>query len=252
MISAVFVDRPRLAIVIAILMTLAGVAVAAAHPGRAVSRHRAAAGDGLHQLRRRLGRRGGGDGRAAARGAGRRRRQDDLHEVQQRQRRQLLADRQLRAGHQPRHRHGQRQQPRAAGAVQAAARGAALRPDRAQAIRRDPGVPAVLQRGRQAGPAVHQQLRHHQRAGPAGAHAGRRRCAAVRPARLLDAHLVRHEPADQPESGAVRHHRCDPRAERAGAGRPHRRAADQRCDAVPAQRADAGTPDHRRSSSATS
>ena len=42
------------------------------------------------------------------------------------------------------------------------------------------------------------------------------------------------------------------RAERAGAGGPHRRAADQRCDAVPAQRADAGTPDHRRSSSATS
>ena len=36
------------------------------------------------------------------------------------------------------------------------------------------------------------------------------------------------------------------RAERAGAGGPHRRTTDQRCDAVPAQRADAGTPDHRR------
>ncbi len=78
------------------------------------------------------------------------------------------------------------------------------------------------------------------------AHAGRRRCAAVRPAGLLDARLVRHEPADQPESGAVGHHRGDPAAECAGAGGPHRRAADQRCDAVPAQRADAGTPGHRR------
>ena len=32
----------------------------------------------------------------------------------------------------------------------------------------------------------------------------------------------------------------DPGAERAGAGRPHRRAADRRRPAVPAQRADAG------------
>ncbi len=45
MISAVFVDRPRLAIVIAILMTLAGVLSHPAHPRRAVPRHRAAAGD---------------------------------------------------------------------------------------------------------------------------------------------------------------------------------------------------------------
>ena len=76
-----------------------------------------------------------------------------------------------------------------------------------QALRGDPAVPAVLQRGRQAGPAVHQQLRHHQRARRAGAHAGRRPGAAVRQARLLDAHLVRHRPADQPQPRAVRHRR---------------------------------------------
>ncbi len=164
MISAVFVDRPRLAIVIAILMTLARGSVAAAHPSRAIPRHSAAAGDGFHHVPWRFGRRGGGHGRAADRGAGRRRRQDDLHEVQQRQRRQLQPDCQLRAGHRSRHRHGQCQQSRAAGPVAAASRGAAIRVDGAQAFLGDPGVPAVLQRGRQAGPAVHQQLRHDQRA----------------------------------------------------------------------------------------
>ena len=44
MISAIFVDRPRLAVVIAIVMTLAGLIAMTAHPGRAVPRHRAAAG----------------------------------------------------------------------------------------------------------------------------------------------------------------------------------------------------------------
>ena len=40
--------------------------------------------------------------------------------------------------------------------------------------------------------------------------------------------LVRHQPADQPQPGALRHHHRDPAAERAGPGRPHRRAADAR------------------------
>ena len=44
MISAIFVDRPRLAVVIALVITIAGAAGAAAHPGRAVPGHRAAAG----------------------------------------------------------------------------------------------------------------------------------------------------------------------------------------------------------------
>ena len=56
-----------------------------------------------------------------------------------------------------------------------------IRPHGAQAFRRDPGIPSVLQRGRQAEPAVHQQLRHHQRAGPAGPRrpASARRCCSA-------------------------------------------------------------------------
>ena len=63
----------------------------------------------------------------------------------------------------------------------AAARGAAAGPDGAEAVLGDPAVHRVLQRGRQAGSAVHHQLRHHQRARRAVAHAGRRpgaRCSA--------------------------------------------------------------------------
>ena len=79
-----------------------------------------------------------------------------------------------------------------------------------EALHRDPAVPGVLQRRTEAGPAVHQQLRDDQRAGPAVAHPGRRPGEPVRQAELLDADLVRHRPADRLEPGAVRHHRRDP------------------------------------------
>ena len=85
MISAIFVDRPRLAVVIALVITIAGllalsripvaqfpdivppqVQVTAAYPGASAAVVEA-------------------ERRAADRGAGRRRRQDDLHEVDERQ-----------------------------------------------------------------------------------------------------------------------------------------------------------------------
>ena len=65
------------------------------------------------------------------------------------------------------------------------------------------------------------------------AHTGRRPgdiCSAKH--ELLDADLVRHAAAHQPQSHAVRRHRGNPNAERPGTGRPHRRAADQRRPAV--------------------
>ena len=115
MISGVFIDRPRLAIVVAVLLTLAGalsllrIPVSQfpdiVPPQVTVSTTFTGASAAVVEA----------DRRAAAGGSRRRRGQDDLHEVQQRERRQLLADRQFRAGDQPRHRHRQRQQPRAAG-----------------------------------------------------------------------------------------------------------------------------------------
>ena len=89
MISSVFIHRPRLAIVISIVISIAGVIALARASGRAVPRHRAAAGAGQHHLSRRLGRRGRRERRAGHRRPGQRRRPNDLHEVDLRRRRQL-------------------------------------------------------------------------------------------------------------------------------------------------------------------
>ena len=53
MFSAIFVDRPRLAIVIAIVTTIAGALALSGDPDRAVSRYRSAAGFGHDHLSRR-------------------------------------------------------------------------------------------------------------------------------------------------------------------------------------------------------
>ena len=50
MLSAIFVDRPRLAIVIALVTTIAGAGRALRHSGRPISRHRPAPGLGHDQL----------------------------------------------------------------------------------------------------------------------------------------------------------------------------------------------------------
>ena len=60
---------------------------------------------------------------------------------------------------------------------------------------------------RRAGPAVHQQLRDDQHPRRDQAHPRRRRRDHARPARLLHADLVRDRQADRPGPDAVRHHR---------------------------------------------
>ena len=85
MISAIFVDRPRLAVVIAVVITLAGLIALTRIPVAQfpdiVPPQVVGHGDLSWCFRR--GRRT--ERRPADRGAGRRRRQDDLHEVGERQ-----------------------------------------------------------------------------------------------------------------------------------------------------------------------
>ena len=76
---------------------------------------------------------------------------------------------------------------------------------------------------------------------------GRRRPGlAVRQAQLFDAHLVRRPAPQQSRHGALGDRQRHPVAERPGAGRPHRGAADRSRSAVPVQRADQGPPDDAR------
>ena len=126
---------------------------------------------------------GRGYGRAAAGEPDRRRRQVDLHEERQRRRRQLPADRVLRARHRPRHQRRQRQQPRADGALQAPrgrARGGVTVKKRSSALL---GVIALSSPKGTHRPALHLQLRHHQPDRRDPQHARRRRRRALGPRR---------------------------------------------------------------------
>ena len=69
---------------------------------------------------------------------------------------------------------------------------------------------------------------------------------------LCDARLGAHRPADRPQSDHRRHHQRHPGAERAGRGRPHRRAADLQRPAAAAQHPDQGPADLGRGIRATS
>ncbi|MGT2479438.1 efflux RND transporter permease subunit [Methylobacterium oryzae CBMB20] len=111
MFSAIFVDRPRLSVVIAIVTSIAGalalftipvaqypdivppqVSVTTTYPGASAEVVESTVAQPI-------------------RVSGRGRRQDDLHEERQRQRRQLHAHRVLRARHRSGHQRRQRQQP---------------------------------------------------------------------------------------------------------------------------------------------
>ena len=75
--------------------------------------------------------------------------------------------------------------------------------------------------------AVPVQLRHDQHPRQRQARAAASATSSLfGAARLLHADLVRDRPADEPQPDADRHRQRDPAAERPGGGRPHRRAAD--------------------------
>ena len=85
MISAIFVDRPRLAVVIALVITIAGLLALTRIPVAQFPDIVPPQTVGFGHLSRRLRRRRRIEHRAADRSSGRRRRQDDLHEFDERQ-----------------------------------------------------------------------------------------------------------------------------------------------------------------------
>ncbi len=128
MIFDVFIRRPRLAMVISIVITLAGLIAMQVLPGGAVPE---IAPPTVQVERRLLGRRrqdGRGKHRPAARERHQRRRRHALHEVHLRERRLLFADRVVPPRHRSRYRHRQRAEPRQPRDGEAARGGTPYRP----------------------------------------------------------------------------------------------------------------------------
>ena len=200
MISSVFVDRPRLAIVIAIVITHRRRAGAAAHSGGAISRHRAAAGHGhrrpIPAPRRRWWRASvaqpleaqvvgvdkmlymkstsGNDGSYTLTVSFALGTNPDIDTVNVNNRVQTALS-QLPTEVQPQ---GLTVQKKSSAILQ---------------------FLVLYSDERRAGSAVHHQLRDHQRARRDFAHAGRRPGQPVRQAELFDADLVRYAAAGQPQ-----------------------------------------------------
>ena len=193
--------------------------------GDAISRDHAADGRGLDDLSRRERQGRGRHRRRADRAAGQRRREHDVPVVAMHQRRQLRADRHVRAGHglEPGAGHGA--EPRLAGRADSARPGQAPRRDGEEEVpQRVDDRQSVFAR-RQPRQPVPEQLRHDPTARRAVASAGRGRHLLPRPARLQHARLARSA-----ANGDARHqlgrrrarHRA---AEHAGRGRADRPAA---------------------------
>ena len=202
MISNVFIERPRLAFVISIVITLAGLIAIfaiplAQYPDIVPPQVEVS---GRYPGRQRRG--GRAERRAADRAAGQRRRQHALHEVDQRRRRQLHADRDLRARHRSRHQHRQRAEPGQPRRAAAAGGGHAPGPDDQEGlVGAAAGHPALFAE-RHLRRALSDQLRHHQHHRHAEADPRRRRRLDVQLAGLQHADLARPEQAHQPRSDA--------------------------------------------------
>ena len=243
MFSAIFIDRPRFAIVIAIVITLAGaiaitsipiaqfpdivppqVTLTANYPGadaEVVDDHRG----------------------ATDRGADQRRRQRDLLPVRQRLRRQLYVERDLRAGHRSGHRYRQRAEPLEPRHAAASRRGVARRYLGPQEIRSPASSHQYLFAEKHLRRRLFEQLRDHQCHRHAGADQGRRPGHLVRAARLFAADLARSRSADRAQSDAERRHYRRAEPERSGGTRPHWRRADCKPAAASDQHQDQGQAD---------
>ncbi len=174
MMSAFFVRRPTVAIVIAIVTVLGGPGLHGPTADCDVSRHRPAAdhrpGD-VHRRRRRDGRT---VRRHLARAADERGRQHALHAVDQRERRDDAAHRDVRRRNRSECRSGQRSESRRTGATEPAGGSQPVRPHDAQDHRSAADGRVVALAREHVRRAVPRQLRQHQHHRRALSRAGRR------------------------------------------------------------------------------
>ena len=189
----------------------------------AISGNRAAHGHGDRRPTRRLRRDGGRDHRRADRTGDQRGRQHALYVVAVDRRRQARHHRHLQDRHQSRCRAGAGAKPRRGGRAAPARRGAAARRGDTQDLAGLPDgrEPAVARRHVRSQLPV--ELRPHPSARPPGADRRRRRCRAVRLARLRDADLDRPGPGRRAQPDGRRDRRGVARAEcpgRRGRNRP--------------------------------
>ncbi len=142
------------------------------------------------------------------------------------------------ARHRSGHQHRQCAEPRQPRHPATARRSVARRPDRPQEIRGAASGHQYLFAEEHLRRRLSEQLRDHQCHRPAGAHQRRRPGHAVRAARLFAADLARSRPADRAQPDAERRHRGGAEPERPGGARPHRRRADDERAAGPDQHQD--------------
>ena len=223
--SHFFVDRPIFAGVISIILTLVGAISFRALP---ITEYPEIAPPTVVVNATYAGRFRRGDRRnrgGADRAGDQRRRQHALRGVAIDRQRRGRDQRRVQAGNQHRPGAGAGAEPRLDRLAAVAGRGAALRRDGEEELARpDAGHPSDLAR-RDAGSAIHLQLRHHQHQGRHHPHRRRRRYDRVRRARLFHAGLARPRqgagarPHRQRRGGRLARRQC------AGRRRRHQPAA---------------------------
>lgn len=209
MISFLFIDRPRLALVLSIVITIAGLL--------ALLRIPVAQFPNIVPPRVSV--------QANYPGANAETVEDMIYKLDQRHRRLLQPNGDLQSRLRSGDQYGQRPESRPPRGGAGSRGGPAARRHRAPAILGLPSAHHPRLGLRPLRPAVPDQLCAHQPARPALACPWRRRGAAVQPVPLQYADLDRHRPADEPRSHACRHRCRRTQPKRPGAGGPDRRAA---------------------------